>query len=399
MKICQVSPYDFAVDGGVNKHITYLASGLRSLGDEVEVIAPYSGAPHAISNFRGFGGIVSIQSNGSDNRLSLFTNPLAVWSYIRKGGFELVNVHEPLTPALTYWALWAAGDAARVAAFHCYTEPELEGKVRRVCRTLLRPVLGSLDRGIAVSDAAARFASVSGKEPMSVVPHGGGVQYFSPGPAQNGRDGDRRGPLRALFVGQWTDARKGLHVLLEAYRGLRARGVQVTLEVVGQGDRRTPAPDIEGVTFHGRVSEAELRRQLRSCDVLVAPSTGQESFGIVLLEAMAVGKPLICSNIDGYRQVGSPEGALLPPRLGAPALAVALHQLAQDPARRPAMGHHNRLRALQYDWNLLAGQLRSEYQEALGARPIRESLPSWSQTTGVDAEPMAERAVSGGLRR
>ena len=88
MKICQVSPYDFAVDGGVNKHITYLSSGLRSLGDEVEVIAPYSGGPHAISNFRGFGGIVSIQSNGSDNRLSLFTNPLAVWSYIRKGGFD-----------------------------------------------------------------------------------------------------------------------------------------------------------------------------------------------------------------------------------------------------------------------------------------------------------------------
>lgn len=396
MKICQVSPYDFALDGGVNKHITYLASGLRSLGDEVEVIAPYSGGAHSISNFRGFGGVVSIQSNGSDNRLSLFTNPFSVWRYIREGNFDVVHVHEPLTPALTYYALWAAGDAARVATFHCYTEPDREGKARRIARQLLRPVLNSLDRGIAVSDAAAEFASVSFKEPMSIVPNGVDVEYFSPGPLHAGRESDRKGVLRALFVGQWTDARKGLQVLLEAYRGLRARGVQITLEVVGQGDRRFPPPDIEGVTFHGRVSEAELRRQLRTCDVLVAPSTGQESFGIVLLEAMAVGKPVVCSNIEGYRQVATTEGAILPPPLDSAALAVALHQLAQDPARRRAMGHANRERALQYDWNLLASQLRGEYQAALGARPIRKGLPAW---TPAEAEPVAERAVSGGHRR
>ena len=398
MKICQVSPYDFAVDGGVNKHVMYLAAGLRNLGDEVEIIGPHSGGPHAIENFKGFGGVVSIQSNGSDNRLSIFPNPFSVWRYIRDGGFDVVHVHEPLTPMLTYYALWAAGSAARVATFHCYTEPDKEGRVRRVARTLLRPFLNGLDRGIAVSEAARRFASVSYKEPMAIVPNGVDCGYFSPGKLE--RESDRKDLLRALFVGQWTDSRKGLQVLLEAHRGLRARGVKVKLDVVGQGDRRIKAPEIEGVTFHGRVSEAELRRQLRACDVLVAPSTGQESFGIVLLEAMAVGKPLICSDIDGYRQVATNEGAILPPPSDPAALAVALHQLAQDPARRRAMGQHNRMESLRYDWNILASQLRGEYLTALGARPIRTEVQGWERAEPtVPGEPLAERAVSSGLRR
>jgi phosphatidylinositol alpha-mannosyltransferase len=397
MRICQVSPYDFAVNGGVNKHITYLADGLRALGDEVEIIGPHSGGPQKVDHFTGFGGVVSIQANGSDNRLSIFTNPLAVWRYLRSRDFDVIHIHEPLTPMLPYYALWTAGAAARVATFHRYTEHE--GWATRVARRLLTPVLRSFHRGIAVSEAARRYAGVAWNRPLGIVPNGVDTQYFAPG--SSAFDTDHKSKLKMLFVGQWTDARKGLTVLLEAYRALRARGVDVSLEVCGQGDRRVPAPLIDGVTFHGRVSESELRRQLRACDVLVAPSTGQESFGIVLLEGMAVGKPVVCSDIEGYRQVASPEGALLPPPLDAAALAVALHQLAQDPARRRAMGQFNRQESLRYDWNILAAQLRSEYQAALGARPIRGALPSWQQAGAVaqDEEALAERAVSGGSRR
>ncbi|GAC1342694.1 MAG: glycosyltransferase family 4 protein [Myxococcales bacterium] len=392
MRICQVSPYDFAVNGGVNKHIAYLAEGLRALGDEVEVVGPHSGGPQTLDNFTGFGGVVSIQANGSDNRLSIFTNPFAVWRYLRSREFDVVHIHEPLTPMLPYYALWTAGAAARVATFHRYTEHE--GWATRIARRALTPVLRGFHRGIAVSDAAARYARVAWDRDLSIVPNGVDARYFSP---SNAFEPERRGKLRLLFVGQWTDARKGLPVLLEAVRGLRARGVDVTLEVCGQGDKRVPAPLIDGVNFHGRVSEAELRRQLRACDVLVAPSTGQESFGIVLLEGMAVGKPVVCSDIEGYRQVASADGAILPPPHDAAALAVALHQLAQDPARRRAMGHHNRAEALRYDWHLLATQLRGEYQAALGARPIGRRVPAWRDA--VEESPIPERAVSGSLGR
>jgi phosphatidylinositol alpha-mannosyltransferase len=390
MRICQVSPYDFAVNGGVNKHIAYLAEGLRALGDEVEVIGPHSGGPQTLDNFTGFGGVVSIQANGSDNRLSIFTNPFAVWRYLRSRDFDVIHIHEPLTPMLPYYALWTSGAAARVATFHRYTEQE--GWATRTARRMLTPVLHGFDRGIAVSEAAARYARVAWDRGLSIVPNGVDARYFAP---SNAFEPDRRGRLRLLFVGQWTDARKGLPVLLEAFRGLRARGVDVTLEVCGQGDKRVAPPLIDGVTFHGRVSEAELRRELRSCDLLVAPSTGQESFGIVLLEAMAVGKPVVCSDIEGYRQVASADGAILPPPLDAAALAVALHQLAQDPSRRRAMGQHNRVQALRYDWNLLASQLRGEYQAALGARPIGGRVPTWEDAG--EADPIPERAVSGGL--
>jgi phosphatidylinositol alpha-mannosyltransferase len=143
--------------------------------------------------------------------------------------------------------------------------------------------------------------------------------------------------------------------------------VDVTLDVIGQGDARIPMPAVaSGVTFHGRVPEQELRRRIQNCDVFVAPSTGQESFGIVLVEAMACGRPLVCSDIDGYREVASPLGArLVPPRDGH-ALAEALQSLCRDAGLRRAMGQHNRAEALRYDWSTVAAQIEEEYELALG---------------------------------
>src|SRR5207253_4521685 len=156
--------------------------------------------------------------------------------------------------------------------------------------------------------------------------------------------------IRLLFVGQWTDKRKGLPVLLDAFAKLRARKVDVTLDVVGLGDHRIPMPQLShGVTFHGRVSETELRRRFRDCDVFVAPSTGQESFGIVLVEAMACGRPVVCSDIDGYREVASPLGARLVPPRDANALADTFQALCRDAGLRRVMGQHNRAESLKYD--------------------------------------------------
>ncbi|MSP63259.1 MAG: glycosyltransferase family 1 protein, partial [Myxococcales bacterium] len=306
MRICLVSPYDLSLEGGVNKHIFYLAESLRAVGDEVEVIGPKSGTPPDAREVTCFGGVVSIQGNESDNRLGIFTSPLAVRRYMRSRSFDVIHVHEPFVPSLAYYATWMCDARARVATFHRYSENE--GSVTRIARQALSPHLWSYQRGIAVSDAAARYAQVAWNRPLSIIPNGVDTTFFTPlsPPRQGG------GPLRLLFVGQWTDKRKGLPVLLEAYGQLRARHVDVTLDVVGQGDPSVPGPvGLHGLTFHGRVSESELRRRFRECDIFVAPSTGQESFGIVLVEAMASGRPVVCSDIEGYRQVVTQTGSVL----------------------------------------------------------------------------------------
>ncbi len=364
MRVCLVSPYDLSLEGGVNKHIFYLAESLRGCGDEVEIIGPQSGVAPDVPAVTGFGGVVSIQGNGSDNRIALFTSPLGVRRYMKSRSFDVIHVHEPLLPVLSYYALWTSDARARVCTFHCYSERE--GLPLRMARQAARPHLWMFHRGIAVSDAAARYAQVTWSRPLSIIANGVDTRFFAPSHRIDRRDG---GPLRLLFIGQWTDRRKGLSVLLEAFSRLRDRGIDATLDVVGQGEAGVPPPrGIHGLSFHGRISEVELRNRLRECDVLVAPSTGQESFGIVLVEAMASGRAVVCSDIEGYRQVASPQGAILTPPHDAGALANALQALAQDPARRRTMGQHNRVESMKYDWSSLVVQVREEYEAALRLR-------------------------------
>jgi phosphatidylinositol alpha-mannosyltransferase len=173
--------------------------------------------------------------------------------------------------------------------------------------------------------------------------------------------------LRLLFVGNWRDARKGLPCLLEAFARLRGRGLALELDVVGEGG--SAAPSLRGVTFHGSVAaETELARHYQRCDLFVSPATGQESFGIVLLEAMACGKAVVCSDIPGYRQVVDPAGARLVPPSNAAALEEAIVSLVGDPDRRRAMGEVNRRHAESFDWDFIATRVRLEYEAARRVR-------------------------------
>ena len=370
MNICLVSPYDLSLEGGVNKHIFYLADQLRASGDRVEVIGPQSGVAPDCGGTTGFGGVVSIQGNESDNRLGILTSPLTVRAWMRRRSFDVIHVHEPFLPSLAYYALWTCDAKVRVATFHRYSERE--GLPTFLARKVLAPHLSWFDRGIAVSAAAARYAQVAWPRPLSIIPNGVDVGFFRPPRREERREG---GATRLLFVGQWTDKRKGLPVLMEAYARLKARGMNVTLDVVGQGDPKIPTPaGIHGLNFHGRLSEAALRRRFHECDIFVAPSTGQESFGIVLVEAMAAGRPVVCSDIEGYRQVVSRDGARLVSPHDSAALAGTLEQLCRDRALCRAMGQHNLIEARKYDWASLAPQVREEYQLAATQQTGRRSL-------------------------
>jgi phosphatidyl-myo-inositol alpha-mannosyltransferase len=374
VRVCLVVPYDLADEGGVKRHALHLAARLRRRGDEVTVIGPLSrGEPEP--GVRGFGGVVNVPANGAANYMAIFTPPGAVSRFFRENAFDVVHVHEPFVPLLAYYALWLSPAAAHVATFHMYAEQE-----SRVWRTVRRTVGWSMrrriDRTIAVSRPAERFARVAWAGPMTVIPNGVPLSLFRDGhPPPTGAAGPA---LRLLFVGNWRDARKGLKFLLDAYRRLRAEGRQVTLEVVGAG-RPGALETIDGVTFHGRVaSEEALAGHYRSCDLFVSPATGQESFGIVLLEAMAAGRPIVCSDIDGYRDVASAHGARLVAPGDATALADAIRALMQDEPARRRMGAANRQVAERYDWDAVTDRVREEYVHALRlrTRPAGTAAPA-----------------------
>jgi phosphatidylinositol alpha-mannosyltransferase len=227
-------------------------------------------------------------------------------------------------------------------------------------------MLPRFERGIAVSQPAAEYAARIWTRPLTVIPNGVPTGTFAP-PERDDRALSQGNPLRLLFVGHWRDPRKGLPFLLEACQRLRASGLRVHLDVVGAG--ASDAPEHPGVTFHGPVtSEAVLAEHYRRCDLFVAPATGQESFGIVLLEAMACARPIVCSDIPGYRLVVDPSGARLVPPGDAAGLARAITELAQDPERRRQMGGLNRRRAEAFEWGQIARRVREEYLGALAQR-------------------------------
>jgi phosphatidylinositol alpha-mannosyltransferase len=342
-----------------------VADEMRGRGDDVTVIGPLRrGADEPRS--RGFGGVVNIPANGAANRIAILTPPWTVRRFFRSRSFDLVHVHEPLVPLLPYYALWFSPRAAHVCTFHMYAEHEPRSS--QVARTLLgRATFPSYQRAIAVSRSAGSYAERAWKRDLAVIPNGVSTKTFVPGD-RRARIPTAGDPLRLLFVGRWDDRRKGLRCLLEAHARLRARGLPVTLDVVGEGVHgklgRPP-----GVTFHGVVpSTAALAEHYRSCDIFVSPALGQESFGIVLLEAMASGRPVVCSGIAGYRHVVDPRGVRMVPPGDAEALAQAIFTLARDPGARHAMGELNRARAEGYDWHDVADKIRAQYVEAIGDR-------------------------------
>ena len=369
MRVCLVVPYDLSIEGGVQKHAVCLAAALRWLGDQVELIGPAS-APVDLPDTTTFGGIVSIQSNGSDNRLGLLTSPLQVRSYLRKRRFDVLHVHEPMNPILAFYATWWATAQVKIATFHCFAERETV--LRQLGRRAFAGQLRAFDRAIAVSEPAARYARTIWRRELSVIANGVDVDFFRPAAGKS--PSSKR---RLLFVGNWTDRRKGLAILLDAHRRLLGGGLDIHLDVVGRGSPAVPLPaSTNTVTYHGQLSENDLRGRLHACDIFVSPALGSESFGMVLVEAMAAGKPVVCSDIEGYRQVAAGAGVRLVPPGDALAMAQAIVQILLSAPLAENMAALNLAAAIQYDWAEIATRVRAEYLAALVMRSSANLLPA-----------------------
>jgi phosphatidyl-myo-inositol alpha-mannosyltransferase len=363
VRVALVSPYDLTVPGGVQSHVAHLAVALRRQGDEVTLVGP--GVTDDAAEHVSTGGSVKVPFNGSVAPIGL--SPLTVRrtvAALRDLDPEVIHVHEPLVP----WAGFAAvraGVAPVVGTFHAWSTAD---RAYRLARPLGRALLRRLDAAIAVSDAAAGYHAGALGVPASrftIVPNGVDVARFADAaPLPELREGD--GPV-LLFVGR-LEKRKGLEPLLRAFTLLKAERPDARLVVVGDGPEGERCRNLlpgrlrADVRFLGRVGQDDLPRCYASCDVYVSPALGGESFGIVLLEAMAAGVPIVASDLPGYRSVATDgaQGRLVPP--GDPAaLATTIGALLDNASLRAAMAAEGRRTVRRYDWSVVADRLRAVY--------------------------------------
>jgi phosphatidyl-myo-inositol alpha-mannosyltransferase len=363
VRVCIVTPYDLSHDGGVNRHARSLAAALEGQGDEVRVLGPASGpVPEGCD---GLPGVVPVRANGSVARIGLLVSPRATRSYLAAHRFDLVHVHEPIVPGPGRHALGAGVPV--VATFHANAERELAFQ-----KVLRRAAAGGLSRircGLAVSREAKRFARTIYRGPIALVPNGVDLSRFT-GASASPAPPAGSGPPRVLFVGRFGEPRKGFTVLLDALALLRSEGRVLEVDVVGAGpaERFARRAARLGITFLGRLSDAELALRYRASDVLCAPSLGGESFGMVLAEAMAAGCPVVASDIPGYAEAA--RGAALLAKAGDPgALAVALWRAASDRELRGELLARGFARAGALCWSHVAARVRLVYRSAR-ARPV-----------------------------
>ena len=362
-----VCPYSFVAPGGVQNHVLGLAGWLHRNGHHVEILAPGHPAPGALAahgltdaQFTTAGRAVPIRANGSVARLNFgpwVSSRAKQW--LDEGDFDAVHLHEPITPSVAISTLWLT-DRPVTATFHA------NSKVVRslvLLNRLLPGAVNRLDATIAVSRAAAKLAkSHFGVHPVVI---GNGIEItdypFAPC-ATTWRGGDHP---RLVFLGRYDEPRKGFHVLTAALPLIRRVHPDLEVVVIGRGEELS----IPGVTFVGGVDDTERNRWLGKADVYVAPQTGGESFGIVLLEAMACGAPVVASDLDAFAEVLSDEQAPIGhlfSRGEAQELANAVIESLAEP--RDLRLHRGRERAACFTWDRIGPQVVAMYQLAAERR-------------------------------
>jgi phosphatidylinositol alpha-mannosyltransferase len=360
-----VCPYAWDRDGGVQSHVRSLARALRPRGHDVVVVAPLAnpglgrGDPSA-GEVRAAGRAMTIPANGSVAPLSFGPRAaVEVGRVLEDFRPEVVHLHEPLVPSLSLLALWRSA-APAVGTFHAAANASI-GYL--AARPFLRPALEKLTVRTAVSDAARGLIARYFPGDYLLTPNGVDAARFADAEPLDLGPGNK-----LLFLGR-IERRKGLEVLIQA--ATRLRDLDVELVVAGTGPRarrcRILARQL-GVRarFLGRVGTEDVPRLYRAADVYCAPGLGGESFGIVLLEAMAAGTPLVCSDLPGLRAVAEGAGSVAP--AGDPGrLADALRTLLTDEKERAALRTAGLRRASMYDWARLVAGVEAVYAKAVSS--------------------------------
>lgn len=340
MRVGLVSPYDLSAPGGVQAQVLGLAAYLRSWGDDAVVIGP--GLPDGVPGVD-LGESLSVPGNGS--KVPIAADPRSR-RRIRSAALDLdlLHVHEPLMPLASLLATHAGPPV--VATFHA--APGRAGRLAyRLTRPLLTRLLGNTRMVTAVSRAAASVLP-DGLE-VRIIPNGLDVESMKVEIA--------REPNKVAYLGR-DEPRKGLDVLLDAWETVNAARPEAELVVMGS------QRDDAGPTWMGRVDEGTKAMVMSSSSIYVAPQTGGESFGVVLLEAMAAGAAVVASDLDSFRDWAG-EAALFFPVGNSEALATAVIELLENPGRRQTLAEDGRTLAETHDWSIVGGTYRGLYDEVV----------------------------------
>lgn len=362
MRIAMVTPYSWAHPGGVNNHVRGLAGEMIRRGNDVVVVAPDSGACPEGAGLESAGRSVPVPANGSIAHLAVMPGSGRRVARAVSGGFDVVHVHEPLVPAVGPAAVRAAAGRV-VATFHAAADGR--SLVYNLSRTFYSGIIGRLDARIAVSESARSLIYRYFPGDYEIVPNGVDLCSFSPDRERPGTFPPEGAPV-VLFVGR-NEKRKGLDVLLRAFPTVAGLVPSCTLALVGEGlDERSaagmPASLRKRIVVLGRIEGERLPDYYAAADVFCAPALGGESFGVVLLEAMACGTPVVASDIPGYRDVLERAGGGVLFRRGDETdLAERLVELLTDEEGRRRLGERGREGVGAFSWRLLGDRIENIY--------------------------------------
>jgi phosphatidylinositol alpha-mannosyltransferase len=371
MRIGIVCPYSWDIPGGVQAHVRDLTEKLMELGHHVSVLAPGDeDAPGLPPYVVSAGKAVPIPYNGSVARLQFgVVSAARVRRWLRDGDFDVVHVHEPAPPSLSLLTCMIH-DGPLVATFHAAT---VRSRFLSMFDTVLQPFLEKLSGRIAVSSAARKVLVEHLGGDAVVIPNGVAIDHYRNAEPFDGfpREGGTIG-----FIGRYDEPRKGMDVLVDALDILVPERPGLRLLIAGRGDEEefvAGLPDrvAERVDLLGQVSEADKARMLRSVDVYCAPNTGQESFGVILLEAMAARTPIVASDIDAFRRVLAGGTAGRQFATGDPAaLATTLGELLDDPQLRASLVEAGEEAVAPYDWAEIVSQVLRVYELAIAGAGV-----------------------------
>lgn len=373
MKIAFVSTYDFAIPGGVKNHICYLAQALSCQGHTAVILAP-SSQPKITNSIQNFIQVARFPYATKTGPVPphLLLNPLSMLGLqkiLNKLAFDLVHIHEPLIPLLCLSVLLHK-KTPLFATFHTYYE---NGQpLYRIFRPILNKWLQRLHGRITVSKSARAYIANYFPYEYKIIPNGVDIEKFSNPVSSSILTKLAPGYFNLLFVGHAQFKRKGLLYMLESYRILKKKYPQLRLIIAGAKWAGAGQPaelnniDLPDIHYLGTVDEMELIALYQTVDIFCAPSIKNESFGMVLIEAMAAGTPIVTTNINGYMEVVQDGyNALVVPAKNSHAFAQAIQQLIENPALRQSLVNHGKSSVKHYAWHKIAKAVINYYLEKL----------------------------------
>lgn len=363
LRIALVTEYYYPHLGGVCEHVHFFAREARARGHTVDIITSMipgaQPAPHVIR----LGRSRSVYANGSQARITTGLGlRRAMRTVLRDGAYDVVHVHSPLSPVLPVLAIDEA-DCPTVGTFHTYFDASVG---YAVARPYFQARLERLAAAIAVSHSTTVALDRYFAAPWRIIPNGIDTRLFTP-------DAPRPSAMRPdvptiLFLGRF-DPRNGLRAMMEAFRHVRGRSRPAQLLVVGDGPLRHYYHALAGgdpdIAFVGPVLDGRPG-YYANATVYACPTT-KASFGITLLESMACGTPIVCTDIPGFRDVvrHGREALMVPPQARG-ALADALAAVLDDPALATQLGETGRMLAQRFSWSCVTDRVLEVYAEVLG---------------------------------